>query len=109
MPAGATMRRLLRTVAAVAALSALVPAAATANECESLVGGIKALIDKVDPGRAKSEPQLCAMLGEGIGLMRIFRIVSDECLPSGDKRIATLADLDRSIRNLQAEADKQCQ
>jgi hypothetical protein len=103
------MQTLLRSVAAAAALAAFVPDAALANECEDLVGGIKKLIDRVDPGKAKSETQLCAMLGEGIGLMRIFRIVSDECLPTGDKRISTLADLDRSIRHLQAEADKQCQ
>ena len=103
------MRNLMRSVAAAAALCALPPGPAAANECESVVGGIKTLIDKVDPGKAKNEAQLCAMLGEGIGLMRVFRIVSDECLPSGDKRISTLADLDRSIRNLQAEADKQCQ
>ena len=103
------MPKMLRTAAAAAALAAFASAAATANECEDVVGGIKKLIDRVDPGRAKNEPQLCAMLGEGIGLMRIFRIVSDECLPSGDKRISTLADLDRSIRKLQAEADKQCQ
>ncbi len=98
----------LRAAVLAAALACLASPAA-ANECEDLVGGLKKLIDRLDPGKAANEQQLCAVLGEGIGLMRVFRIVSDECLPGGDKRISTLANLDRSIRKLQAEADKQCQ
>jgi hypothetical protein len=38
----------------------------------------------------------------------MFRIVSDECVDEGPKRVGTLADLDRSIRRLQGTIDKEC-
>ena len=103
------MIRKLKAAALAAALAGFATGPALADECEDLVGNLKKLIDRIDPDKAKNEAQLCATLGEGIGLMKIFRIVSDECLPSGEKRISTLAGLDRSIRRLQAEADKKCQ
>ena len=73
-----------------------------------MVGNVKKLIDRVEPDKAGNEATRCAAFAEGLGLMRVFRILTDECLPNG-KRIDTLADLDRTIRRLQTEVDKQCQ
>jgi hypothetical protein len=52
---------------------------------------------------------LCAAYGEGLGLIKSFRIVVDECLDEGDERTKTLAGLDRSIRQLQSQVDKNCE
>lgn len=101
------IRTLQAAVVAVALAGFAAPA--LADECEDLLGGLKKMIDRLDPAKAEGEAKLCAGLGEGIGLLRVFRIVSDECLPTGEKRIGTLAGLDRAIRKLQAEADKKCQ
>jgi hypothetical protein len=102
---------MIRTLLAAAVAAALVgpPGPAQADECEDLLGGMKKMIDALDPAKAEGEAKLCSSLGEGIGLLKVFRIVSDECLPTGEKRIGTLAGLDRAIRKLQAEADKKCQ
>jgi hypothetical protein len=47
--------------------------------------------------------------GEGLGLIKSFRVVVDECLEEGDKRTEVLAGLDRSIRQLQGHLDNNCQ
>ncbi len=101
------IRTLQAAVVAVALAGCAGPA--LADDCGDLLGGLKKMIDRLDPAKADGEAKLCASLGEGIGLLKIFRIVSDECLPTGEKRISTLGNLDRSIRKLQAEADKKCQ
>jgi hypothetical protein len=53
--------------------------------------------------------KLCAAFGEGLGLIKSFRVVVDECLEEGDKRTEVLAGLDRSIRQLQSQVDSNCQ
>lgn len=102
------MFKTLRVAALAAALAGLGVGGAMADECGVMVGNLKKVIDGIEPNKAKSEPAKCAAYGEGIGLMRTFRTVSDECLPEGDKRIQTLADLDRTVRRLQTEVDKMC-
>jgi hypothetical protein len=102
------MFKILRAAALAAALFGVGAGSAVADECSEMVGNLKKLIDGIEPDKAKSEPAKCAAYGEGLGLMRTFRVVSDECLPEGDKRIQTLADLDRTVRRLQTEVDKMC-
>jgi len=96
-------------IAALAAALAGLAGAALADECSDMTKGVKTLIDKIDPGAAENDAARCAAYSEGLGLMKVFRIVTDECLPEGDKRIAGLADLDRAIRNLQGQIDRKCQ
>ena len=55
-----------------------------------------------------NDARLCAAFAEGLGLMKSFRIVTDECLDEGDERTKALAGLDRSIRTLQTQVDKNC-
>jgi hypothetical protein len=97
--------------AALAAVVAFAAMAAQADECESMTKAVKVLIDKTDPGaKGGDNPAgLCAAFGEGLGLIKSFRIVVDECLDEGDERTRTLAGLDRSIRQLQSQVDKNCE
>jgi hypothetical protein len=78
-----------------------------ANDCPGVMKVVKDMIDKLDPDKPGQAPK-CAAYGEGLGMMKMFRIASDECLDEGAKRIQALADLDRSIRRLQGTLDKEC-
>ena len=106
------MRDPMRAALAVA-LAAVVgcAAAARADECEAMTKSVKVLIDKTDPSAkgGNNPAALCAAFGEGLGLIKSFRIVVDECLDEGDDRTRTLAGLDRSIRQLQSQVDKNCE
>ena len=69
------------------------------------------MIDKFDPSAkgGGNAARLCAAYAEGLGLVKSFRIVTDECLDEGEERSKSLADLDRTIRSLQGEIDKSCE
>jgi hypothetical protein len=97
--------------AAVAAVVVMAAVAAQADECESMTGGVKTLIDKLDPTAkaGNNQARFCAAFAEGLGLVKSFRIVTDECLDEGEERTKILADLDRKIRGLQGEIDKNCE
>jgi hypothetical protein len=88
----------------------LAAAAAQADECEAMSKAVKTVIDKFDPAAkgGSNDARLCAAFAEGLGLMKSFRIVTDECLDEGDERTKALAGLDRSIRTLQTQVDKNC-
>jgi hypothetical protein len=100
----------MRATAVVAALLGAAAAAARADECEAMTKSVKSLIDKFDPVAkgGKNDARLCAAFAQGLGLVKSFRIVTDECLDEGDERTKALADLDRSIRTLQTQVDKNC-
>ena len=91
-------------------LAATVPATADEEDCETVVKAVKTVIDKFDPAAkgGSNDARLCAAFAEGLGLMKSFRIVTDECLDEGDERTKALAGLDRSIRTLQTQVDKNC-
>jgi len=101
----------MRALALTAAMFGCAVAAAQADECETMTKTVQVMIDKVDPtAKAGNNPAgLCAAYGEGLGLIKSFRIVADECLDEGDPRTQTLAKLDRSIRQLQSQVDKNCE
>jgi hypothetical protein len=105
-----TITRWMRATAIVAALVGTAAVAAQADECEAVTKSVKSLIDKFDPAArgGKNDARLCAAYAEGLGLMKSFRIVTDECLDEGDERTKALAGLDRSIRTLQTQVDKNC-
>ena len=105
------MKTTVRAAAVVAVLLGFAAAAARADECESMTKGVKVLIDKMDPAAkgGNNPAKLCAAFGEGLGLIKSFRVVVDECLEEGDKRTEVLAGLDRSIRQLQGNLDNNCQ
>ena len=102
---------IMRAAALAVAVLSLAGAAARADECEAMTKSVKVLIDKMDPSAkgGNNPAKLCAAYGEGLGLIKSFRIVVDECLDEGDERTKTLAGLDRSIRQLQTEVDKNCE
>jgi hypothetical protein len=95
----------------VAAVIALAAAAARADECEGMTKSVKSLIDKFDPvaKAGNNQARFCAAFAEGLGLVKSFRIVNDECLDEGEERTKILADLDRTIRTLQGQIDKNCE
>jgi hypothetical protein len=101
----------LRAVALTAVVLGLAAAAAQADECETMTKSVQVLIDKMDPAaKGGGVPaKMCSAYGEGLGLIKSFRIVVDECLDEGDERTKTLAGLDRSIRQLQSQVDKNCE
>jgi hypothetical protein len=101
----------MRAAALAAAAFGLAAAAARADECEAMTKSVKVLIDKTDPAAKGGDnpAALCAAYGEGLGLIKSFRIVVDECLDEGEQRTRTLAGLDRSIRQLQSQVDKNCE
>jgi hypothetical protein len=100
----------MRAAVMTAAVLGFAAAAAQADECESMTKSVKVLIDKSDPAKSADTPAaMCAAFAEGLGLMKSFRIVVDECLDEGDKRTQTLSGLDRSIRQLQSQVDKNCE
>jgi hypothetical protein len=105
------MTNAMRTALALAAAVGFAAAAAQADECEAMTKNVKVLIDKTDPSAkgGNNPAALCAAFGEGLGLIKSFRIVVDECLDEGDERTRTLAGLDRSIRQLQSQVDKNCE
>jgi hypothetical protein len=94
-------------VAALAAALSSYSANGLANDCPGVMKVVKDMIDKLDPDKPGQAPK-CAAYSEGLGMMKMFRIVSDECVDEGPKRVGTLADLDRSIRRLQGTIDKEC-
>jgi hypothetical protein len=97
--------------AALAVALGLAAAAAAADECDAMTGGVKVLIDKMDPAAkgGNNPAKLCAAFGEGLGMIKSFRVVVDECMDEGPKRTDVLAGLDRSIRQLQGHLDNNCQ
>jgi hypothetical protein len=99
--------RMLSASAAVAMLGFAV-AAQAADECDKMTENIKAMINKVDD-KVTADASKCAATGEILGLMRIIRIVREECLPEGEKRISELAEVDSIARGLSTAADMQCQ
>jgi len=105
-----TISNVVRAAATAAAVFALTAALARADECEAMTKSVKTLIDKFDPVAkgGRNDARLCAAYAEGLGLVKAFRIVNDECLDDGDERTKLLAGLDRSIRQLQTQVDKNC-
>jgi N-acetylglutamate synthase-like GNAT family acetyltransferase len=96
-------------IAVVAAMATSFAAnAALADECRDLTKGVKEMIDKFQPVEDKGNAMGCATTAEGLGLIKMFRIVIDECADEGDARHKALAELDRSVRFLQSSIDKNC-
>jgi hypothetical protein len=92
------------------AVGGLMPVA-QADECKAMSKSVKSLVDKLDPAAKGGDnpARLCAAFGEGLGVIKAFRIVNDECLDEGEERTGLLAGLDRSIRTLQSQIDKMCE
>jgi hypothetical protein len=107
MSLGNCMRAAIVAVTVVGVAAAV----AQADECESMTKSVKDLIDRFDPTAkaGNNQARFCAAFAEGLGLMKSFRLVNDECLDEGEERTKILADLDRRIRTLQGEIDKNCE
>jgi hypothetical protein len=103
-------RNATRAAVMTAAAIGFAAAAAHADECEAMTKSVKVLIDKSDPAAkgGDNSAALCAAFAEGLGLIKSFRVIVDECLDEGDNRTQTLSGLDRSIRQLQTQVDKNC-
>jgi hypothetical protein len=94
-------------VAAVAALG-LAANAQAADECDKMTEALKTMVDKLDDKAAKTDAGKCAVYSQLLGLMRIMRVVREECLSEGEKRINELAEGDIAIRGLATATDIQC-
>jgi hypothetical protein len=76
-------------VALTAAVFGCAVAAAQADECDTMTKTVEVMIDKLDPtAKAGNNPAgLCAAYGEGLGLIKSFRIIA--VLDEGDPRTQT--------------------
>ena len=102
--------KLLRAAALAAAASIVSAGLGVAGDCDALMKNVERAIDKVDPEKAGSNaPLKCAMFAEGLGMLKMFRVLNDECLDEGAKRTTALAELERTIRKTQQHIDKTCQ
>jgi hypothetical protein len=102
--------KVLRAAALSAAASFLSASVGVAGDCDALMKNVERAIDKVDPEKAgRNAPLKCAMFAEGLGMLKMFRVLSDECLDEGAKRTTALAELERTIRKAQQHIDKTCQ
>jgi hypothetical protein len=61
-----------------------------------------------DQELASLKNRLCGAFGEFLGVARVTRLASDECL-SGNKRRATINSLDASIKQMEDSILKTCQ
>ena len=44
-----------------------------------------------------------------LGMLKVLRVIGDECLEEDSKRVPALAELERTIRSLQSQVvDKNC-
>jgi ABC-type dipeptide/oligopeptide/nickel transport system permease subunit len=106
---GSRMRVALAvTAVAAAALFGLAAGARAADECDKITENIKAMIGKIDDKAAKTEAGKCAAMGQMLGLMRMVRIVREECMSESEERTNELAKLDGIVRGLATGADMQC-
>ena len=102
--------KILRAAALAAAASIASASAGAAGDCGVLMKNVERAIDKVDPGKAgNNAPLKCAMFAEGLGMLKMFRVLNDECLDEGARRTTALAELERTIRKAQQHIDKTCQ
>lgn len=99
---------LAAAVTAVAALG-LAANARAADECDKITEALKGMVAKIDDKAAKTDAGKCAAYSHLLGLMRIMRVVREECLSDGEKRINELAEGDTAIRGLATATDIQCQ
>jgi len=60
-----------------------------------------------DQELASLKNRLCSTFGEFLGVARVTRLASDECL-SGNKRRATISSLDGSIKQMEDSILKTC-
>lgn len=79
-----------------------------ADECDDMMKAAQNLIDKEEkPADSVSPAMKCARYAKLLGLIKMYRVVVDECWPE-DKRVTKLAEGDRVTRELQSEVDKMC-
>src|SRR5438874_13625648 len=101
--------RALKVAATAAALLAFA-GPSVADDCDKLIKDLKRAVDKVDPDKAgKNNPLKCAMMGEGTGMIKILRVITEECLESGAARTQELANLERMIRGAHQVIGMTCQ
>jgi hypothetical protein len=107
--------RTLRAAAVAAAMLAaamlgLAASADAADDCETVTQSLKTMIDKLKFEGEKPQAAKCAAVAEGLGMMKLLRIVREECLEEGEeKRFKELAEIDRPVRKLQTQIDTSCQ
>jgi hypothetical protein len=100
----------LRTVAMAAAMFGWGVNGLTAAECDPVVKEVKGMIDKFSPPKGdENKPKWCAAYAEGLGMMKIGRLLAEECLDEGEQRTKELAGMDRGMRRLQWAIDTNCQ
>ena len=121
----------IRTCTATAAAAALVlmlaaPPVRAGEECDSIIERMDEAVriaskvtelemaeitktkPETDAQKASVKNRFCSASGEFLGASRAYRAVAAECL-QGNKRRATLASLDASIKQVEDSIGKTCQ
>jgi hypothetical protein len=74
---------------------------------EMQMAEVSKLQPQTDDEKASMKNKFCSASGEFVGVSRVSRYVSNECL-KGNKRRDTVASLDKSIKELRETIEKTC-
>ena len=99
-----------RTIAITAVIICTLANAAGAAECGPVLQDVKRMIDQFSPPKDDTnKPKWCAAFAEGLGMIKMGRLLHDECMSEGSERVKQLAEMDRGMRRLQWALDTNCQ
>jgi hypothetical protein len=94
-------------VVAVALSGASTPSRAD-DECDDIITALKAHGDRIPLKEAKTPPEFCAAVGQLHGIMVSIREIAKQCFDEGEKRTATMKDMDEGINGMQSLIDQRC-
>lgn len=78
------------------------------EECDAVVKSLGAIAEEVMKGEPKTQPALCAGMGQLVALMRATREVAEHCMSEGEKREAIKKDMSESAKAMAGEIEKSC-
>jgi hypothetical protein len=96
------------TVVLAVALSSAASSSSRADECDDIITALKEHGDRVPLKEAKTPPEFCAAVGRLHGIMVSIREIAKQCFDEGEKRTATMKDMDEGINGMQGLLDTRC-
>lgn len=100
----------MKVAVVAAAVSGFAGSAGLADECGDVTKTVRELVDKIEPEKVKgNQPLTCAIYADGLDMLKMLRVIGDQCLEEDSKRVPALAELERTIRILQSQiVEKNC-
>ena len=88
------------TVMLAVALSSAASPSRADDECDDIITALKAHGDRIPLKEAKTPPQFCSAVGQLHGIMVSIREIAKQCFDEGEKRTATMKDMDEGITGM---------